>query len=180
LDFFKKFHLWEFITAKAVIGKPDWTTCSKFPLTPTTLYKKWANPDELVGVRFRNGSGGTTTYFVVDLDKDSDYHPTEHYGNFVSLLNALEQIGLFGYIIIRSSFSGGLHLYFPLPEEVPCFKLALAIKETLVNNRFTLKSGQLEIFPHVKQKYSSYNAHRLPLQLGSCVLNETLSLFTTT
>ncbi|MEB3288922.1 MAG: hypothetical protein VKI82_03340 [Leptolyngbya sp.] len=174
LEFFKKFHPWDFITAEAVRGKPSWVTCSrKFPLSPLSLYQKWENPDELVGVRFRNGSGGTT-YFVIDIDKNSEYHPAENYGNFVSLLNSFEQIGLFGHIIIRSSFSGGLHLYFPLPEEVHCFKLALAIKETLVNNRFTLKSGQLEIFPHVKQKYSSYNAHRLPLQLGSCVLDENL------
>lgn len=174
LEFFKKFHPWDIITAEAVRGKPDWVTCNKnFPLSPLSLYQKWANPDELVGVRFRNGSGGTT-YFVIDIDKKSEYHPAENYGNFVSLLNAFEQIGLFGHIIIRSSFSGGLHLYFPLSEEVHCFKLALAVQETLVNSRFTLKPGQLEIFPHVKQKGSNYNAHRLPLQLGSCVLNESL------
>jgi hypothetical protein len=45
---------------------------------------------------------------------------------------ALETIGICRTILIRSSWSEGLHLYIPLSSTVPTFGLAKAIKLCLV------------------------------------------------
>ncbi len=171
LEFFSKFHLWDFISAPAVRGKLDWVTYSKYPPSTQALYQRWSSEDEIVGVRFSSGEG-ETSYFLLDVDADSKYHPDNHCGNFASLLNVMEQLGLLGRVIVRSSFSGGIHVYFPLPEKVHCYKLALAIEGACSKGGFAVKPGTLEIFPNVKCKGSNYNGHRLPLQLGSCVLDD--------
>ncbi|MBW4461824.1 MAG: hypothetical protein KME47_16520 [Nodosilinea sp. WJT8-NPBG4] len=171
LKFFSQFHIWDFISAPAVRGKLDWVTYSKYPLSAQTLHQRWSNEDEIVGVRFSNGEG-KTSYFLLDIDSDSNCHPNNHWVNFISLLNVMDQLGLFGRVIVRSSFSNGIHVYFPLPEKVHCYKLALVIEAACSKGRFAVKPGTLEIFPNVKCKGSNYNGHRLPLQLGSCVLDD--------
>ncbi|WP_156119756.1 hypothetical protein [Leptolyngbya sp. KIOST-1] len=171
LKFFSQFHTWDFISAPAVRGKLDWATYSQYPLSAPLLHQRWSSEDEIVGVRFPNGKG-KTSYFLLDIDSGSNCHPNNHWVDFASLLNAMEQLGLFGRVIVRSSFSNGIHVYFPLPEQVHCYKLALAIEGACSKGGFTVKPGTLEIFPNVKCKGSNYNGHRLPLQLGSCVLDD--------
>jgi hypothetical protein len=82
---------------------------------------------------------------------------------------------------VRSSWSGGLHLYLPFAELVNTFNLAVTLKECLQAQGFRLQAGQLEIFPNVKaygvQTFIEYMGHRLPLQpgSGSCLLDDALN-----
>jgi hypothetical protein len=63
----------------------------------------------LYGVRF----GPTTRYCVLDVDKGSAYHPTRDRFAWRRLVAALEVLGLVQAVLCTSSYSGGLHLYFP-------------------------------------------------------------------
>jgi hypothetical protein len=172
LDWFNLFHLWDFITAEATEDKPKWTTISEFPLSIETLYQRWRSSSELVGVRFKSGKEGTTSYALVDIDIDSQYHPQQASSAIRALTEALEELGVCRHIKLRSSASRGLHLYLPLPKRFNCYKLAVALQQVLERHKFQIKPGQLEIFPNVKTPRSNYAAHRLPLQLGSFLLDD--------
>ncbi len=171
LNWFDHFHKWDFITAEATEGKPKWITIKKFPLSPETLYGRWQSSSELVGVRFKSGCEGTTSYALVDIDIGSQYHPRQDPSAIAAITRALETIGIYQHVKVRSSFSGGLHLYFPLADNFNCYKLAVALQQTLERLGLQIQPGQLEIFPNVKAPRSNYQAHRLPLQLGSFVLD---------
>ncbi|MBW4541364.1 MAG: hypothetical protein KME43_19825 [Myxacorys chilensis ATA2-1-KO14] len=155
-------------------AEPDWKTNTKYPLRPRVLWQGWNDPNTLVGVRF----GSTTSYALVDLDRTSLYHPASNPTGLPLILAALETIGIVRYVLLRSSHSGGLHLYLPLPYAVPTFGLAQAIKQCLEAQGITLAAGQIETFPNTKAyaipgTHIEYNAHRLPLQpdSGSCLLD---------
>ena len=155
---------------------PNWRTIRNYPLRPRTLWAKWQDPAALAGVRF----GKETEYALIDIDKTS---------KFLNLLgieairDALATIGIVRTIAIRSSWSGGIHIYCPLPEKVATFDLACAIKYALAAQDIHIEAGQIEAFPNVKAfakgwlgQFSEYNGHRLPLQPGggSCILNNDL------
>ncbi len=93
------------------------------------------------------------------------------------ILAALEPLGLVSPVTCTSSYSSGLHLYFPFPEAQSCWELAIALASLLENAGFKLNPGQLEVFPNpkpysVEGAPSLFNAHRLPLQSGSYLVNE--------
>jgi len=152
--------------------KPDWQTETRYPLQPRNLWQKYQDPKTLVGLRF----GDETRYTLIDIDRDSAYHPANNYSGFKDVLAALEEIGLCRPLVVQSSNSGGLHIYYFLPEPLPTFPLACAVKFALEDADLQLRSGQLEAFPNVKAyskgKPSDYNGHRLPLQVGSYLLDE--------
>ncbi len=167
-------YLWQ-----PIIGEnepdPQWQTITKYPMRPRVLWKVWQDTTQLIGVRFDS----QTYYALIDLDRDSLYHPSQNPNALKLIRAALETIGVYRTVLIRSSFSGGLHLYIPLPVSVPTFGLASAIKQCLEAQGLDVKAGQLEIFPNCKAfaipgTYTEYNAHRLPLQpqSGSCLLND--------
>jgi hypothetical protein len=170
-------YLWQ-----AIVGanqpSPEWQTLTKYPLRPRVLWRLWQDASQLVGVRFE----GLTRYALIDIDKASPYHPNQNPDALATLRSALETIGLYRSVLLRSSWSGGLHLYLPLPEALPTFGLASAIQQCLEAQDLYLAQGQLEVFPNcktyaIKGSYSEYNAHRLPLQpaSGSCLLDDDLS-----
>lgn len=163
---------------QAILGvnepDPQWQTVTKHPIRPRVLWRLWQDAAQLVGVRFAS----QTRYGVIDIDCESLYHPNQDPNALKAVRAALETIGLYRSILVRSSWSEGLHLYLPLPEEVPTFGLASALKQCLEAQGFIVKPGQLEIFPNCKAyalpgTYTEYNAHRLPLQpaSGSCLLD---------
>lgn len=144
---------------------PNWRTVKNYPLRPRTLWSRWQDASQLVGVRF----GSTTAYALIDVDAGSDY-----LNRLDDIKATLETIGIVRTVLVRSSWSGGLHLYCPLPEPVNTFELACALKHGLEAQGLVLASGQLEVFPNVKSfgkywlgQFTEYNAHRLPLQPGS-------------
>jgi len=153
---------------------PDWKTITDYPLRPRVLWIKFQDAGQLVGVRF----GTKTQYALIDIDEGSPY-----LDRIVEIRAALETIGITRTVPIRSSWSGGLHLYIPLPAPVRTFDLACTLHHCLESQGLELGPGQLEIFPNIKShgawwkgEFTEYNAHRLPLQpgSGSCLLDNSL------
>lgn len=170
-------HLWDFIQAEIPSDgeKPQWWTVSDYPLRPRVLWQLWQSLDDLIGVRF----GQTTSYALLDIDATSPYCNADA---IAEIRAALETIGIARTILIRSSNSGGMHLYIPLANALKTFDLAVALHECLKAQGFQLTNGMLEIFPNVKPygtggQLTNYNAHRLPLQpgTGSCLLDDALN-----
>ncbi len=160
-------HLWDWIVKNA----DGWHTNPKYPLSPRDLIQKWRSPHEIIGVRF----GTETRYLMLDIDSGSPYHPANDEQGINKVLGAMESIGLTRYILMRSSNSTGLHLYFPLPESINSFNLACASRHALEKAGLTVKGGTLETFPSLKA-YSDvtktlFNGHRLPLQESSYLLD---------
>jgi hypothetical protein len=169
-------HPWDFIQAIAPnpSDKPQWRTVTDYPLRPRVLWAKWQDPDQLIGVRFN----AQTRYGLLDIDAESPYCNPE---SLAEIRAALETIGIVRTLLIRSSHSGGLHLYIPLAEPVKTFDLAVALYECLTAQGFQFSSGQLEQFPNVKtygnERIVHYNGHRLPLQphTSSCLVDDELN-----
>lgn len=156
--------------------KTHWTT-ENFPLQPDELMRRHTDPNEAVGVSFKK----FTRYCLLDVDRGSAYHPDNDSTKYAALLAALRTIGLISPVLVRSSWSEGLHIYYPLPKAVSSFGLACAIKWTLFNAGILLASGQVEVFPNTKGygkdgNFVQYKSHRLPLQpeSGSALMNATL------
>ena len=148
---------------------PNWETISKHPLSPGELVRLFLDSQKLIGVGF----GKLTKYIMLDIDWLSKYHPTHDIDGYRKILHALESIGLTRHIVIQSSHSRGIHIYFPLPESVGTFALAAAVRVALTDTDIYIKNGQIEISPNTKQfaklpgEYSHYKPHRLPLQPNS-------------
>jgi hypothetical protein len=168
---------WSFIRADLpddATTKAAWTTVNDYPLRPRILWNRWQDANQLIGVRFTHD----TRYGMLDLDAGGDYCTA---GGVAQIRAALETIGITRTLLVRSSWSGGLHLYLPFAELVNTFNLAVALKECLQAQEFRLQAGQLEIFPNVKaygvQTFIEYMGHRLPLQpgSGSCLLDDDLN-----
>jgi hypothetical protein len=159
------FHLgFRFIKAKNT-EKPQWETISKYELKDGGFIKDYASVLFLLGVSF----GAETLYTLMDIDINSPYHPANNPKAFQKLLHTLEKKGLTHPVLIQSSYSGGIHVYFFFPKKLHTFRVASLIHVTLVNAGFKLRPGHLEIFPNPKPystngKFSNYKAHRLPLQ----------------
>ncbi|MEP0919939.1 hypothetical protein NC981_24305 [Leptolyngbya sp. DQ-M1] len=154
---------------------PKWQTVAKYPIRPRILWREWKDNSKLIGVRFDS----QTSYALIDIDRNGQFHPYQNPELLTLIRAALETIGICRTVLIRSSWSEGLHLYIPLPHAVQTFGLAQAIKQCLEAQGLTIAQGQLEVFPNCKAyavpgTYTEYNAHRLPLQpeSGSCLLDD--------
>ena len=156
--------------------KPKWKTETRYPMKSRVLYHRWADPTEIIGVRFDH----TTEYGLLDIDINSAYHPKQNPSAIAELQIALETIGITRTFLVRSSWSDGLHLYFPLNGAVNTFNLAVGVKFCLQTQGFEVKEGELEIFPNDKSygvvTKILYKGHRLPLQpeTGSWLLDDDL------
>lgn len=160
-------YLWQPIVGVNEV-KPNWQTVKPYPLRPRVLWRLWQDPAQLVGVRF----DAQTRYGLIDIDQGSPYHPSHNPEALTVIRAALETIGIYRMVLVRSSWSEGLHFYIPLPEIVPTFALASTLKQCLEAQGLAIAQGQLEVFPNckayaIKGSYSEYNAHRLPLQPAS-------------
>jgi len=147
---------------------PDWLTESRHPLSDRLIQQG----GYLYGVRF----GSETQYALLDIDLNSRYHPNQDPHAIGRIIDALEPLGLVTSVNCTSSYSGGLHLYLPFSDHQSSWKLAIALSCLLENAGFKLLPGQLEVFPNPKPYIvegapSLFNAHRLPLQAGSYLLN---------
>ena len=150
---------------------PNWQTETRYPLSDRQLLQG----AHLYGVRHSTHA----TYAVLDLDRGSPYHPKRDPIAFHRLRSVLEPLGLVADLLLTSSDSNGLHVYLPLAERIPSWKLGIVITTLLQNTGFKVVPGWLEVFPNQKP-YSAdgtktrFNAHRLPLQFGSYLLNDEL------
>ncbi len=164
-------HRYDFIYAKHPDPgeRPNWQTERRYPLSDRLIQAG----EHLYGVRF----GAQTQYCLLDIDAGSIYHPQHDAFAVHRICAALEPIGLVSYLACTSSYSGGIHLYFPFEQAQKSWELAVVVTFLLERAGFVLKPGQLEVFPNPKPfspagKQSLFNAHRLPLQSGSYLLNE--------
>jgi hypothetical protein len=135
------------------------------PLTLKTL-ESYYRRGHIIGKRF----GQLTHYLMLDIDINSPYHPD--HGGFRSILMTMERLGLCRYLIVRSSTSGGLHLYFPLPNPVNSWQLAYTAHSALTADGIQIAGGICELFPNKKSFNAEHNGHRLPLQDGSFLLDD--------
>jgi hypothetical protein len=160
---------WIYADAPSKGSSIEWETIKKYPIPPVELWTLHQNETCIIGIR----PDINTRWGVIDLDLNSKYHPNQDPSALDKILNAFEDIGLCRSLINRSSYSGGLHLYFPLPEARNSFAIACLLKYTLEGAGIKLRSGQCEIFPNLKryvpqgQGYSVYNGLRLPMQPDS-------------
>jgi len=154
--------------------KRDWHTETRYPLSARTLWDKHQDKRQIIGVRF----GEFTEYCMIDIDRKSPNHPLNSIANYDRILQACFAIGLDSSIIIRSSGSEGIHIYFPLEEKVKTFSLACGLRKTLEDHGLEVASGILETFPNTKTFNSEYKAHRLPLQDGSYICRNDVSPIT--
>lgn len=151
--------------------KPDWRSENRYPLSDRQLLAG----EYLYGVRFEQ----ETQYVLLDIDRTSPYHPQNAPLVLNRLYEALEPLGITDHITCTSSDSQGLHIYFPITKAFNSWKLSKAISIALGNAGFKLKLGQLELFPNPKaystdETPSLFNAHRIPLQMGSYILDDDL------
>jgi len=150
-------------------NKPDWNSLrSHWKASRKRLETDWADVDYFAGKRFNS----KTSYWMLDIDYGSRYHPSEDRAAYHHLMAVLKEIGLVQPVVTRSSDSIGLNNFFPLGEQVKTWTNAKKIFDYLISKGITIKDGILELFPHPKAKDSQYKGHRLPLQLGSYLLND--------
>jgi hypothetical protein len=176
-EYAQKFYHKDFgyITA-ANQAAPDWITNTAHPLATGELIRLYNDIEELIGVGF----GSLTKYAMLDIDRASQHHPRNNPHQFRQILNSLESVGLVRYIVLQSSWSGGIHVYFPLPKDCKTYQIAATIQTTLIDAGLEIANGQIEIFPNCKSyakqqgEYSHYKPHRLPLQpeSGSYLLED--------
>ncbi|PSN20828.1 hypothetical protein C7271_00075 [filamentous cyanobacterium CCP5] len=166
-------HRYDYIWAPhpAPDEKPKWQTESRHPLSDRLIQQG----AYLYGVRFDS----QTSYCLLDIDADSTYHPQHDPLAISRLVAALEPLGLVSYVVCTSSYSQGLHLYFPFEIAQNSWQLSKAVTTLLENQGFKCQPGQLEVFPNsklyvVEGTPNLFNAHRLPLQAGSYLLNDQL------
>jgi hypothetical protein len=166
------FHVgFNFITAENT-PKPKWRTNRKYRLTRGEFVKRHNDELTLLGVSF----GATTKYFMLDIDKDSQYHPDNDITALPKLRQLLEQVGVVRTDLISSSHSGGIHLYGCLPKNVSTIRLATLLHVTFIDAGMQITKGQLECFPNPKPYgekgfFTYYNPHRVALQPNSgCLL----------
>lgn len=150
-------------------GKVEWKTESRHPLSDRLIHQG----AYLYGVRF----GAETQYCLLDIDVGSIYHPKRDPFAVSRILAALEPLGLVSAIACTSSYSGGIHLYFPFEQPQKTWELSLALQAVLENAGLKPALGQLELFPNVRLFVTEgipnlYAAHRLPMQAGSYVLSD--------
>jgi len=151
--------------------RPQWQTESRHPLSDRLIEQG----TYLYGVRF----GKETQYAMLDIDIGSAYHPRRDPIAFQKLTEALEPLGLVSAITCTSSDSQGLHLYFPFSESLTAWEVGSGITLLLESQGFKVSPGQLEVFPNarlytIESTPNLFNAHRLPLQRGSYLLNNDL------
>ncbi len=147
---------------------PDWRSESRHPLSDRIIQQG----SSLFGVRF----GAKTNYCLVDIDRQSIYHPSQDPLAIGRIAAALEPLGLVNHLTCTSSYSGGLHLYFPFNTAQSSWELAIAAAALLETAGLKLSGGQLELFPdpkpyRVEGAVSLFNAHRLPMQTGSYLVD---------
>jgi hypothetical protein len=94
------FHIgFNFITAENT-PKPKWRTNRKYRLTRGEFVKRYSDELTLLGVSF----GATTRYFIIDIDKDSQYHPNNDITALPKLRQLLEQTSFAAPTVAASIF----------------------------------------------------------------------------
>ena len=164
--FWSRFNAWQFVQADPPEAgkKPDWKAVKHYPIA-----QRAARRGKLIAMRPK----AYTNLLVVDLDAGGRYHPHQNPYALAQLQQALEErLGLAECIVLRSSDSGGIHLWYWFETEQNAYHLAEAAAIACKDSGFVPQPGHLEFFPNCKtwidsdnpDDWSQYHAIRLPLQ----------------
>ena len=93
----------------------------------------------------------------IDIDINSRYHPPNDGEGIEPVKNALAEIGLIRALEFQSSFSTGMHLWYPLPEAKKSWELANAIGDACRVKNLEIKNGVLELRPNRRNFDSNFN-----------------------
>ena len=112
-----------------------------------------------VGVR-----RSTSSYFIVDVDAHTEDGVGSKYFRVQRITDCFDAKPL----LMQSSLSGGLHLYYFLDKEYPVERIQEVVKTVLLNKGVVLEPGTVEVFPSRKRPI------RLPLGAGSFLVDDEL------
>jgi hypothetical protein len=151
-----------------------WSSIRK-PFTIEGLVKHFFNPDFVSGLRQEK----LVRYGVADIDNKED-HASVYWDQFarspelIELEHRAEQIGC-RVSFVRSSHSGGLHVFVSFPEAIHAWLAHWLMLWLLEASGMAVKAGQAEVFPS-RIDYRSdgqrarSNGFRLPGQEGSALI----------
>ena len=151
-----------------------WSSIRK-PFTIEGLVKHFSNPDFVSGIRQEK----FVRYGVADIDHKEDYasqywHQFAKSPELIELERRAEQIGC-RVSFLRSSHSGGLHVFVSFPEAIHAWLAHWLMLWLLEASGMAVKAGQAEVFPS-RIDYRSdgqrarSNGFRLPGQEGSALI----------
>jgi hypothetical protein len=151
-----------------------WSSIRK-PFTIEGLVKHFSNPEFVSGIRQEK----LVRYGVVDIDHKEDYasqywHQFAKSPELIELEERAERIGC-RVSFLRSSHSGGLHVFVGFPEAIHAWLAHWLMTWLLEASGMAVKAGQAEVFPS-RIDYRSdgqrarSNGFRLPGQEGSALI----------
>ena len=126
------------------------------PLNLGMIESHYRRAVAILGKRF----GRLTNYLMIDVDINSPFHPRNL--GLKPILDAMDAIGLCRYLIVRSSSSGGIHIYFPLAEPVSSLGLAYVAHAALTAHGVNVVGGQCELFPNKRSFNAEHNGPSPP------------------
>lgn len=106
----------------------------------------------------------------IDVDINSRYHPANDGEGIEPVKNALAEIGLIEALEFQSSFSTGMHLWYPLPAATKSWELANAIDDACRAKNLEIRGGVLELSPNRKNFDSNFKLIRAPLSVDGNAL----------
>ena len=104
-----------------------------------------------------------TMNVCLDIDTNSRYHPASESGEGIEpVKDALAEIGLVEALEFQSSFSTGLHLWYPLPMPAKSWHLANLIEDACRAKKLEVRDGVLELRPNKRNFDNSFKLIRAP------------------
>ena len=103
-----------------------------------------------------------TMWACIDIDAVGKYHPANSADGIDRIKDALACLGLIEALEFQSSFSTGIHLYYPLPTAVKTWDLACALAHACRAKKLDVSGGNLELRPNTRNFKSGYLTIRAP------------------
>ena len=91
-----------------------------------------------------------TMWACIDIDAVGKYHPHNNPKGVDRIKQAMADIGLVEALEFQSSFSTGIHLYYPLPTAVKTWDLACALAHSCRAKKLDVSGGNLELRPNTR------------------------------
>lgn len=152
----------------------EWSSAQKawyygLPLTKATIKSAYKNaPDTGKEVGRRPATKNNYVAFDVDSPIEgkrdgSKFHPDNSLVEWSRLIMLIkDRIGV-NIVPVRSSKSGGYHIYVFFDQWISSDRIAHRVKEILVEEGIEIAQGQLEIFPNIRESDKAlFNGLRLP------------------
>ena len=139
------------------------------PLTKSTIKSAYKNAPE-TGKEIGRRPSGKNNYVAFDVDspiegkrEGSKFHPDNSLVEWSRIIMLIkDRIGA-NIVPVRSSKSGGYHIYVFFDQWISSDRIAHRVKEILAEEGIDIAQGQLEIFPNIRESDKAlFNGLRLP------------------